>query len=143
MKSSVSAARVWTIEYQKRGLPHLHLLVFLEDSDHFLEPEVIDEMVCAEADRELTDIVKSAMIHGPCGELNDQAPCMDGEKACTKRYPRAFCEETLVGEDGYPLYRRRDHPHTVQIDNCCNPPGSVACFLFLRPQRPVTGFVDI
>jgi helitron helicase-like protein len=24
-------ARVWTIEYQKRGLPHLHLLVFLED----------------------------------------------------------------------------------------------------------------
>jgi hypothetical protein len=41
-------ARVWTIEYQKRGLPHLHLLVFLEDSEHFLEPEVIDEMVCAE-----------------------------------------------------------------------------------------------
>ena len=39
-------ARVWTIEYQKQGLPHLHLLVFLEDSDHFLEPEVIDEMVC-------------------------------------------------------------------------------------------------
>jgi helitron helicase-like protein len=28
-------ARVWTIEYQKRGLPHLHLLVFLEDSDQF------------------------------------------------------------------------------------------------------------
>ena len=63
-------ARVWTIEYQKRGLPHLHLLVFLEDSDHFLEPEVIDEMVCAELpdaswdpDGELTDIVKSAMIH--------------------------------------------------------------------------------
>ena len=83
MKSSVSAARVWTIEYQKRGLPHLHLLVFLEDSDHFLEPEVIDEMVCAEADRELTDIVKSAMIHGPCEELNDKAPCMDGEKGCT------------------------------------------------------------
>jgi hypothetical protein len=113
-------ARVWTIEYQKRGLPHLHLLVFLKDADyHFLEPEVIDEMVCAELpDRswdpngELTDIVKSAMIHGPCGELDRGAPCLDGN-GCTKRYPRAFCEETSVGEDGYPLYRRRDHPHTA------------------------------
>jgi helitron helicase-like protein len=23
-------ARVWTIEYQKRGLPHLHLLIFFD-----------------------------------------------------------------------------------------------------------------
>jgi helitron helicase-like protein len=83
-------ARVWTIEYQKRGLPHLHLLVFL---DQFLEPEVIDDMVCAELpdvswdpDVELTDIVKSAMIHGPCGELSDKSPCMDHD-GCTKRYP--------------------------------------------------------
>ena len=63
-------ARVWTIEYQKRGLPHLHLLVFLKDSDHFLEPEVIDEMVCAELpdpSEELREIVTSQMIHGPCG----------------------------------------------------------------------------
>jgi hypothetical protein len=67
--------------------------VFLEDSDHFLEPEVIDEMACAELpdvswdpDGELTDIVKSAMIHGPCGELNDKSPCMDRD-GCTKRYP--------------------------------------------------------
>ena len=113
-------ARVWTIEYQKRGLPHLHMLLFLRDSENFLEPEVIDEMVCAELperswdiDGGLTEIVRSAMIHGPCGEFNDQSPCMDAEKGCTKRYPRAFCDETSVGEDGYPLYRRRDHPHTA------------------------------
>jgi hypothetical protein len=113
-------ARVWTIEYQKRGLPHLHMLLFLQDSDHFLEPDVIDEMVCAELpdpswdpDGELTDIVRSAMIHGPCGEFNERSPCMDPDQGCTKRYPRAFCDETSVGEDGYPLYRRRDHPHTA------------------------------
>jgi hypothetical protein len=113
-------ARVWTIEYQKRGLPHMHMLLFLQDSENFLEPEVIDEMVCAElperswdTDGELTAIVRSAMIHGPCGEFNRQSPCMDPEQGCTKRYPRAFCDETTVGEDGYPLYRRRDHPHTA------------------------------
>jgi helitron helicase-like protein len=65
-------ARVWTIEYQKRGLPHLHLLIFLEDSDRFLEPDVIDEMVCAELDQdgELAGVIQSSMIHGPCGEHN-------------------------------------------------------------------------
>jgi hypothetical protein len=50
-------ARVWTIEYQKLGFPPL------EDS-HFLEPDVVDEMVSGD--------VRSAMIHGPCH--NHQAP---------------------------------------------------------------------
>ena len=59
---------------------------------------------------ELTEIVKSAMIHGPYGELNDKSPCLD-RNGCTKRYPRTFCEETSVGEDSYPLYRWRDHDH--------------------------------
>jgi len=30
---------VWTIEYQKRGLLHMHLLVFLHSDDGFLTPE--------------------------------------------------------------------------------------------------------
>ena len=33
------------------------------------------------------------------------------DEGCSKRYPRAFCEEASVGEDA--LYRRRDHPHTA------------------------------
>jgi hypothetical protein len=56
------------------------LLIFLEDSDHFLEPDVIDEMVCAELpdpswdqDGELAGVIRLAMIHGPCGEHNPQA----------------------------------------------------------------------
>jgi hypothetical protein len=120
-------ARVWTIEYQKRGLPHLHLLIFLDHSD-FLDPEVIDKIVCAELpdlsdpswnnDPEITEIVRSVMIHGPCGEHNPKAPCMEvdartGHAHCTKHYPRAFCPETTVSEDGYPLYRRRNSPHTA------------------------------
>jgi Helitron helicase-like domain at N-terminus len=120
-------ARVWTIEYQKRGLPHLHMVIFLDHPD-FLDPQVIDKIVCAELpgladpawnnDTELGEIVRSVMIHGPCGEHNPKAPCMEvdartGRARCTKNFPRAFCEETIVGEDGYPLYRRRNSPQTA------------------------------
>jgi hypothetical protein len=41
-------------------------------------------------------------------ELNDKLPCMDRDEGCTKRYPWAFCEETLVDEDGYPLLYTAD-----------------------------------
>ncbi|GFW73039.1 ATP-dependent DNA helicase [Trichonephila clavipes] len=46
------------------------------------------------------------MIHGPCGSLNNNSPCMSDGK-CTKRYPRDLLAETITGNDGYPLYRRR------------------------------------
>ncbi|XP_055920291.1 uncharacterized protein LOC129951943 [Eupeodes corollae] len=48
------------------------------------------------------------MIHGSCGTINRQSPCMvDGK--CSKRYPRKLTAETITGNDGYPLYRRRLH----------------------------------
>ncbi|XP_067623813.1 uncharacterized protein [Eurosta solidaginis] len=46
------------------------------------------------------------MIHGPCGEINMNSPCMIDAK-CSKRYPRALISDTIAGNDGYPLYRRR------------------------------------
>jgi hypothetical protein len=46
------------------------------------------------------------MVHGICDAINPQSPCMvDGK--CSKRYPRKFTAETITGNDGYPLYRRR------------------------------------
>ena len=39
---------VWTIEYQKRGLPHLHLLVFLKTDHKFLTAADIDCFISAE-----------------------------------------------------------------------------------------------
>ena len=40
--------QVWTIEYQKRGLPHIHILLFLADPGQWLNPEHIDQFVKAE-----------------------------------------------------------------------------------------------
>jgi len=97
-----------TIEFQKRGLPHAHILVWLPDKIH---PTEIDDIISAEIpnpdlDPELFRIVTKHMIHGPCGHLNPQSPCMKDGK-CSKNYPRQLLQETQTGNDGYPLYRRR------------------------------------
>jgi PIF1-like helicase/Helitron helicase-like domain at N-terminus/Helicase len=110
---------VYTIEYQKRGLPHAHILVFLRDSDRPLTPEAVDEIVCAELpqpeddpDGELFDIVTSCMVHGPCGTMYPNERCMEQAepgkpKQCVKRFPKPFQDRTCIREDGYPTYRRR------------------------------------
>ncbi|GFT29573.1 ATP-dependent DNA helicase [Nephila pilipes] len=99
---------MYTVEWQKRGLPHVHILLWLEEK---VRPDCIDEVVRAELpdpdqDQILHEIIKSTMIHGPCGVFNYSSPCMLAG-VCTKRYPRPFLKETQTGEDGYPHYRRR------------------------------------
>lgn len=117
---------VWTIEYQKRGLPHMHLLLFLHESDRFIEPSHIDEIICAELpspeldqDGSLTQLVKRLLTHGPCGPTLLKAPFMikeSGTPRCTKKYPRNFQESTQVEEDGYPIYQRRDDGRTWETN---------------------------
>ncbi|XP_066315160.1 ATP-dependent DNA helicase PIF1-like [Miscanthus floridulus] len=41
-------AIVYTIEFQKKGLPHAHILIFLEKGEKCLNASQIDEMICAE-----------------------------------------------------------------------------------------------
>ncbi|OMP14190.1 DNA helicase PIF1, ATP-dependent [Corchorus olitorius] len=47
------------------------------------------------------------MMHGPYGSHNLNAPCMDQSK-CTKHYLKPFRAQTMISDDGYPAYRRRD-----------------------------------
>jgi len=99
---------MYSIEWQKRGLPHAHMLVWLQQK---IQATDIDKVISAELpdthiDPLLFDIVKRHMIHGPCGNLNNKPPCMSDGK-CTKKYSRDLIRETQTGEDGYPLYRRR------------------------------------
>jgi len=78
----------------------------------------VDEIVSAEfpdpvLKPSLFRTVKRCMVHGPCGINNPDKSCMEDGK-CTKRYPRAFVEETTLDQNGYPLYRRRN---TRQVYN--------------------------
>lgn len=74
---------MWTIEYKKHGLPHMHLLLFLHREDRFLIAERIDEIISAELPSigqdptgELTAIIGTSMGHGQCGTVYSQSPWM-------------------------------------------------------------------
>ena len=41
-------AYAWTVEFQKRGLPHLHLLIIVHPRDKVRAPDDVDARVCAE-----------------------------------------------------------------------------------------------
>ena len=86
---------MYTIEWQKRGLPHVHSLFWLREK---LRPTQIDSVIRAELpnpeeDPFLYAIVKRHMIHGPCGVINSKAPCMRNGK-CGKRFPGELLHET-------------------------------------------------
>ncbi|KAI5394306.1 hypothetical protein KIW84_061119 [Lathyrus oleraceus] len=102
---------MYVIEFQKRGLPHVHMLLVLESNDKLRDPKDYDSMVRAEIPKlecepQLHEAVVRHMIHRPCGIINQKSPCMkDGH--CKKRYPKQFLDETRQGTDSYPEYRRR------------------------------------
>ncbi|GBN16939.1 hypothetical protein AVEN_253637-1 [Araneus ventricosus] len=89
---------MYSIEWQKRGLPHSHNLIWLKEKIHSTQ---IDDVISAEfpnpeMDPVLADIVKKSMIHGPCGNFHMNSPCMkDGR--CSKKYTRQLIKETQTG----------------------------------------------
>ena len=109
---------VHTIEFQKRGLPHMHLLVFLHPNHKIHDADQADTVVSAQIPDKnlhpkLYETVTKCMMHGPCGPEHPRAPCMvDGK--CSKRFPREFCSETHFGDDGYPKYARPNNGRTYK-----------------------------
>ena len=86
-------ARTHSIEFQKRGFPHAHIIVWLDregKETHLSVGEIdIDKIICGEIPDEfllqkysekgdplplernpLHDGVKEFMVHGPCGSEN-------------------------------------------------------------------------
>ena len=116
-------AHLAVVEWQKRGLPHVHILLIVTDNDDLCTSDDVDKAISAELPldpnepglsdeqkmqrQELEKIVTTNMIHGPCGTLNPSVPCMKDNK-CTKGFPKPFLAHTVVDSNTtYATYRRR------------------------------------
>ncbi|XP_031124334.1 uncharacterized protein LOC116027048 [Ipomoea triloba] len=111
-------ALIYTIEFQKRRLPHAHIVIFLGSTGIVSSPELIDSLISAEIpdkekDPEYHQAVEDFMIHGPCGLARKNSPCMVNGK-CSKHFPKKFVDLSSFDQDGYPLYRRCDDGKTVK-----------------------------
>jgi hypothetical protein len=123
-------AYLHVIEFQKRGLPHAHILIWLALEDKPKTPADYDAYISAEIpdpleQPELYRAVVAHMIHGPCGigvSASNRPPCCEEDGTCSKHFPKTFADTTTENEDGYPYYRRRDNGSKVwkkgvELDN--------------------------
>jgi hypothetical protein len=91
-------AKIWVIEFQKRGLPHVHVLLILDETSKLRTTEDYNSMVLTKIPSpirhpEAYETIISCMVHGPCGPNFLNAQCMEHGK-CKKRYLRSFSKET-------------------------------------------------
>ncbi|XP_076911466.1 uncharacterized protein LOC143569435 [Bidens hawaiensis] len=110
-------AVVYTIEFQKRGLPQAHICIFLHPGSKIHNPKDVDKFISAEipnkdSDPDLYKLVYDHMIHGPCGDANPKCTCMVNKK-CSKNFPKIFNDEMTVDSQGFSVYKRRDNGQYV------------------------------
>jgi hypothetical protein len=82
-------ARIYVVEFQKRGLLHAHILIFFTED---YKPHVVEDVDCMinaelsnlEMKKLAHEMITRCMMHGPCGAAFPNAPCMAEDK-CKKK----------------------------------------------------------
>jgi hypothetical protein len=125
-------AHTYMIEFQKRGAPHIHLLIWIKD--FIASPENIDQVISAEipdprSQPELFEAVATKILHGPCDAEKKYACRQDNNKVCSKKFPRQLNDRTKMDDGCFPSYKRRApgkgghvvrkhfHGKTITVDN--------------------------
>jgi ATP-dependent DNA helicase PIF1 len=113
-----SVAHLRVVEFQKRGLPHAHILLILhvdncprspDDWHKFVQAELTDE----KAHPKLFKIVSKNNMHGPCKKRPCGREMVNGK--CIKKYSKDFCECDASTMKGFAQYKRRDAAHTADM----------------------------
>jgi hypothetical protein len=121
----------YIIEFQKRGLPHAHIIVWLRKGpwdaamiDTFISARLPDPTI----DPMGFDTISSFTVHGPCGPRVAYFPYMtDG--SCSKFYSKQFYEHTSILENGFAQYARPNNGIVV------NKIGIDVDNMFIVPQN--------
>ena len=115
-------ADVMVVEFQKRGLPHAHMLFWLAPEDKPNTPAAVNKIVSAEVpdpvkQPRLHRIVKEHMLHTPCDSTSDtfdekeEHKCWDDCQHCTKHFPYRYQDATTLPKDGYAQPHRTPPEH--------------------------------
>lgn len=109
-----TVAYIYTIKFQKRSLPHMHILIFLKDEDKILTPGDIDTVVWAcwpnpDTEPKLFETVKKCMVHS----CND---CCLASGKCKKHFPKHFQSHIHIDNEGYPQYCHPDDGRSYNIN---------------------------
>ena len=105
------------MEFQKRGLPHAHLVLTFEQDDRLRDAADVDSIISAEIlscqqFHLLHETISNQMMHGPCGPDNPNYPCMVNNR-CSKNFPFPFCDKTNINVREYPQYQGRQNGRVI------------------------------
>ena len=113
---------IHSIEFQKRGLPHAHILCKFErectDTNH------IDSVVSAEmpSDPEDHELIRKFMTHHhPSPDSACSQYCQrvrDGRRICRFGYPQPLQNNTTIDAEGRVHYRRRKPGNEWVVSHC-------------------------
>ncbi|XP_069149753.1 uncharacterized protein [Solanum lycopersicum] len=107
----IVVAHVFVVEFQKRGQPHIHLLLKLKEGHNIKSGDQYDRFISAKIPDKyeypiLHKLVLKHMMHGPCGNKRPTKKCMQNGQ-CKYHYPRPYNNKSIQAKDGYPIYKRR------------------------------------
>jgi hypothetical protein len=113
----VVVAYSFAVEFQQRGLPHLHAIFIMRPQDKPHTASIIDGYVSAQLPDPVADPVYFAavtkhMLHGPCGVHKPSHYCMR-HGVCRFDYPKRLIAETTIPADGYANLARPIGPQYV------------------------------
>jgi hypothetical protein len=96
-------AVVYTTEFQKHGLPHAHIIVWLKKERSWDAAFISAQIPNPQNDPTGYKPVCSFMVHGPCGPHVRYSPCKS-DGSCSNFFPKQFTEHTTILENGFAQY---------------------------------------
>lgn len=133
---------IHSIEFQKRGLPHAHILCkYARDCS---DPKDIDSVVSAElpTDPEDEELVRKFMTHRhpsldkPPSRYCQHVDKETGLRVCRFGYPKALQSRTSIDDDGRVHYRRRKPGDEWIVPHCLPLLRKFRCHINLEAASP-------
>ncbi|KAH3731467.1 ATP-dependent DNA helicase pif1 [Pelomyxa schiedti] len=93
---------LYVIEFQKRGLPHSHILIRTNQAPSLSQ---LPTFICAELPNEATQPVYFQLIHSQMVH-HCTASCSPNGGHCRRRFPGQITPQAFIDDHGYTHYRR-------------------------------------